>query len=1054
MPFVHRPFRIVVAFLVLAIIGLALIPRLNVKYIPSYPKPAITVSYSLPNSSPDIVERLATSPLENALSQLEGTNSLNSVSRYNSGFIEISFDKGVDVEFRKFEVSTIIRNIYKKLPENMSYPRIEQRGGATQNETESPILSYSINGPYASYKLQEDVEEFVKKPLSQLSEIKRIELVGGNSLQVTIDFDVATLVRYNLTKQQISTALSSMNDAVYAGMAETSSGQQFFLKTATQIPDISSLETVEITMINGKPIALKDVAKVYLEEQKPNSYKRINGKNAVYMSVFAREGVNKVVLAGQVREAVLRLQETLPPEFDIILENDDTEYLAKEMDKIYVRTSLSVLILIVFIFLINRNPKYLFVLFLGIIVNLCITVIVVYALKVELNIYSIAGVTISFGLIVDNAIVMLDHMHRKKNAKIFIALLAASLTTIMALLLVLVLPENERRDLTDFSIVVAINLAVSLVIALFFTPSLYMLLFKDQLLITHTSTVRKLRRKVKWFRGYFKSIRFVVKFRKAFIVLVILGFGLPVFKLPVQWEGQDWYNKTIGSDKYQDDIRPITDKVLGGALRKFVNEVYAGFRYNSPQQTQLRVNARLPFGTTLEDANFVISKVEEYLDGIEGIDKYITNVYKGSASTTITFKPEYEDSALPYQLKGRLQARSIDLTGVGWSISGVGRGFSAGGERNERPSLRIKMKGYNFDELERQAEVLAGKLETHIRVDEVNTNAQIGWGSERTSEYILDFDIDRLATAGINRGEVISMLSDLTQPLSPSLRANYNNNRLPVYIKASNAAQFSKYDLTEQALPLDTGRFIKIQDYATLTFEQTANEIHKEDRQYIRVLGYDYNGAFRFAQKHRDTNIEIMNAEIPVGYFVEPTGNFSSFAREKRQYGLLGILIVGIFFICSILFENLKQPFHIIVTIPISFIGLFLIFSLFDFPMDNGGYAAFILLGGLVVNASIFIVNDFNNSKLKNTNRAITRAVMGKAQPILLTILSTCFGLIPFLLEGENEPFWFSLAIGTIGGLTFSIIAVFVCLPVFISRKGRKDKAVKQTPSALAQAVE
>ncbi len=1035
MTFVHRPFRIVIIFLVLAIVGLALIPRLNVNFTPTYTKPAITVSYSLPNSSPDIVERLATSPLENALSQLEGTNSLNSVSRYNSGFIEISFDKGVDVEFRKFEVSTIIRNIYKKLPENMSYPRIEQRGGENQNETERPILSYSINGPYASYKLQEDVEEFVKKPLSQLSDVKQVEVAGGNSLQITIDFDVPTLVRYNLTRSQISGALSSMNNAVYAGMAETTSGQQFFLKTATQIPDISSLENIEIAIIDGKSIALKDVAKLYLEEQKPNSYQRINGKNAVYMSIYAREGVNKVVLADQVKKTISQLEETLTNGVEITLENDDTEFLAKEMDKIYIRTGLSVLILIVFIFLINRNPKYLFTLFLGIIVNLCITVIVVYALKVELHIYSIAGVTISFGLIVDNAIVMLDHMHRKKNAKIFLALLAASLTTIMALLLVLLLPEDERRDLTDFSIVVAINLAVSLLIALFFTPSLYTLLFKEQLSETRKMTVAKLRRKVKWFKGYFKSIRFVVKYRKAFIVLVILGFGLPVFKLPVQWEGQDWYNKTIGSDKYQDDIRPITDKVLGGALRKFVNEVYAGFRYNSPQQTELRVYARLPFGTTLEDANFVISKVEEYLIGIKGIDKFITNVYKGSASTSITFKPEYENSALPYQLKGRLQARSIDLTGVAWSISGVGQGFSAGGERNETPSLRIKMKGYNFDELERQSKVLAGKLETHIRVNEVNTNAQISWGRERTSEYVLDFDIDRLATAGINRGEVISMLSDLTEPLSASMRANYNNSRLPVYIKASNASLFSKYDLTEQALPLDTGRFIKIQDYAALTFEETANEIHKEDRQYIRVLAYDYNGAYRFAQRHRDTNIEIMNEELPVGYFVESSDNRFSFTREKRQYGLLGVLIVGIFFICSILFENLKQPFHIIVTIPISFIGLFLIFSLFEFPMDNGGYAAFILLGGLVVNASIFIVNDFNNSKLKNTNRAITRAVIGKAQPILLTILSTCFGLIPFLLEGENEPFWFSLAIGTIGGLAFSLVAVFICLPVFLSRK-------------------
>lgn len=139
----------------------------------------------------------------------------------------------------------------------------------------------------------------------------------------------------------------------------------------------------------------------------------------------------------------------------------------------------------------------------------------------------------------------------------------------------------------------------------------------------------------------------------------------------------------------------------------------------------------------------------------------------------------------------------------------------------------------------------------------------------------------------------------------------------------------------------------------------------------------------------------------------------------------MGLLIVGIFFICTILFENFKQPFYIIFLIPISFIGLFLIFSLFDFYFDQGGYAAFVMLGGLAVNAGIFILNDFNNRNSRVYNRNILKSVAGKAIPILLTVLSTCFGLVPFLIEGQNEIFWFSLAIGTIGGLVFSMVGVF-----------------------------
>jgi multidrug efflux pump subunit AcrB len=140
----------------------------------------------------------------------------------------------------------------------------------------------------------------------------------------------------------------------------------------------------------------------------------------------------------------------LPAGFEVRLENDDTEFLEKELNKIYKRSGLSILILIIFIFLINRNLRYLSILFLGIVINLSITGIILYLLKVDIHLYSLAGLTISFGLIVDNAIIMIDHLHKHKNRKVFVALLAASLTTIAALMIVFFLPEEDRKNLTNF----------------------------------------------------------------------------------------------------------------------------------------------------------------------------------------------------------------------------------------------------------------------------------------------------------------------------------------------------------------------------------------------------------------------------------------------------------------------------------------------------------------------------------------------------------------------------------------------------------------------------
>ena len=238
-----RPFRVFIVFVVLSVVGVAVIPGLNVSYVPNEIRsPSLTVSYRLPKSSPDIVERLATSPIENALSQIKGVNKVYSVSKYNVGTVRLDFDKDEDMAFRKFEVNSIIRNIYKKLPENLSYPLVEQAGGKDQRAPDSPILVYSVNGPYAPYKLQQDVDDQIGKALSQINEIKQIEVLGANPLQITIDFDLPTLTRYQLSKRQITRALTTTSNAIFAGMATTASDQRFFLRTEGQLPDLATIE--------------------------------------------------------------------------------------------------------------------------------------------------------------------------------------------------------------------------------------------------------------------------------------------------------------------------------------------------------------------------------------------------------------------------------------------------------------------------------------------------------------------------------------------------------------------------------------------------------------------------------------------------------------------------------------------------------------------------------------------------------------------------------------------------------------------------------------------
>ncbi len=995
-------------------------------------EPVLTVSYAVPRSSPELVEKMATSPLEGALSQLSDLKKINSVSNYDRGSITLRFDKKTDMDFKKFEVASIIRQVYPALDPKVSYPLVTQ-SEERRSDQKTPILTYSVNGPFASFEIKKIAEDVLKSTLNRFEEIEEVTIRGANDLQLYVTYDIKKLQALKMNKQDLESAIRGAFGRSYPGALVNTREETLFIQVDRSLNSLSQLENLLVTSREGKEIFLKDFAQLTLEEAEATSYYRINGNNSVTLSIINRDGVNKVLLAKNIKTAIEAAKDLLPAGFEVRLENDDTEFLEKELNKIYKRSGLSILILVVFIFLMNRNIRYLSILFLGIVINLSITGIILYLLKVDIHLYSLAGLTISFGLIVDNAIIMIDHLHKHKNRKVFLALLAASLTTIAALMIVFFLPEDDRKNLTEFSVVVAVMLAVSLLVALLFTPAMYQLLFGERAKKGRVLTVKQLRKRVKGFRTFQSGIGFVANYRKSFIILLVLLFGLPVFFLPSKWEGQEWYNKSIGSTLYQEDIRPYVDKYLGGSLRMFVRGVFEKSSYREAEKTRLFVTARLPFGNTLDQMDFIMREFEGYLKGVEGIDQFVTWVQSGQyAQIAITFKDAYEKSALPYQLKGRLSVKSTDWSGARWTIYGVGQGFFTGAGGEGVPSFRVTMKGYNYDELERQAEVLAEKLLQHRRIQEVNTNERLSWNEQKTEEYVLRLDQGSMALGGTNQYQVISALDDVSKPTGPSVYLTMDDKNYGLVVREQSSETYSKYDLESNSLITGEDRIFKVSNFGSLSKETTTNALHKEDRQYIRLVAFEYMGSAKFGNEYLDEVLEDMKAMMPIGYTASKQTWSWNWEKAKRQYSLILVLIVGIFFITSVLFENLKQPFYIIVIIPISFIGLFLIFSLFDFYFDQGGYAAFVMLGGLAVNAAIFIVNDLNNRRQGLYNRNILKAVAGKAVPIMLTILSTCFGLIPFIMEGQNEIFWFSLAIGTIGGLIFSIVGVFLALPVFL----------------------
>lgn len=1014
-------------FVVFTVIGFALLPLLSLQFLPDYTAPSLRIDYQWQHASPELIEREVSAPLEGAFNLIRGIKKIASVSSKSKGYIVLEVDKKVDLDYLRFEVATKIRQLYANFPEGVSYPQISVHSPDEQSE-KRPLIGFTLSGNRSPVELYAYAQERLSPQLSLVAGIRDIQITGGNQEEWQLQYQPNLLQAVGISKTFVLNKIKQHFQVAAFGAAKD--GEHTFSiyldnNLAKEIPLRQQLETLPLTT----ELRLKDIAKVVKTEQAPRYYHRINGQTTLRLRVFPNKGVNHLQVAEKILEKTKEIASQLPTGIQLHVEENATDYLKIELDKILWRSALSILILLAFVLLFYQNWRFLTVLLLSLIANLGLAFIFYYIFEVTLHLYALAGLTVSFGLMVDNTIIMAHHLHRQGNLKVFPALLASTLTTISALSMIFFLPEIWQNNLLDFAKVIMINLGTSLIVAVGLIPVLtHRFLIKNKK--PSTIFIKKWRLFAKLRQHYQASLLLLLRFRKSIIVLTILAFGLPVFMLPNHINDWDWYNQTLGNDWYVEHIKPTVNKVLGGTSRLFSYYVYDNAAYQNPEETVLWIQASMSPGHTLEQLNRVLQHVEQYLGQFDQeLKQYITTIQSGQYGfIQVYFKPNF-DLHFPYQLKSRMIAYSINWGNVEWKIFGVGKGFT--NENNSLPpAYQVRMRGYNKAELNRQASLFAKKLKAHPRVQEVNTDANVNWWEKDNFQYVLHPNRQKLAEQNLSIFSLMSIMSDYNHATFPDF---YTPSRQAIRLVNQNLSDYNTWQLKNQIQSPDSSQF-SFQDISQFKKEKTSNAIYKENQQYIQMVSYEYQGVRHFGTKHLEKNMAQMQLELPLGYSMERK-TYDWNKAKTRQYGLL-LLVVGlIFFICSIQFESLRQAFMIILLIPTSFIGIFLTFYLFDFRFDQGGYTSFVLLSGLVVNSLILILNDYNFYRKQCPNRSILavylKAFYQKITPIFLTIVSTSVGLIPFLTYGQGDVFWFALAVGTIGGLVFSLFLILFLIPVF-----------------------
>ncbi|KAA5111984.1 efflux RND transporter permease subunit, partial [Bacteroides fragilis] len=1005
-------------------------------------------------TSSRVVEIEATSKLEAMLARIKGIKNIYSTSDNGSGSITIELDKYADIDAVRFEASTIIRQTWPQLPDGVSYPYIRMK--RPDENASRPFMSFTLNAPSTPILIQQYADEHIKTRLAQIQGIYKIDLSGATPMEWVLEYDSEQLRRLGITLSDIQQAVSRYYLKEFLGTynVESSTGGKEWIRLAL-MPETKDegfdASRIRVKSAEGKLISLDELVTVSHMEEAPQSYYRINGLNSIYLSITAEEAANQLQLSKQVKEEMEAIQKVLPAGYEIHTSYDATEFIHEELNKIYLRTGLTVLILLFFVLIITLNPRYLFLIVVSLSINIAVAVIFYYLFGLEMQLYSLAGITVSLNLVIDNTIVMTDHILHRRNLKAFMSILAATLTTMGALVIIFFLDEKIRLNLQDFAAVVIINLAVSLFVALFFVPALIEKIglkkrkrrrTQSRFFLLRASLPRRIT--VYFTRFYGWMIRKLCRWRVAVCILLILLFGLPVFMLPDKVEGEgratEWYNKTLGSSTYKEKIKPIVDKALGGSLRLFIQKVYNGSYFTRNEEVVLYVYANLPNGSTLEQMNELIKKMEIYLSQFKEIKQFQTSVYNARrGNINIYFTKEHQNSGFPYTLKANIISKALQLGGGSWGVYGLqDQGFS-NDVREGAGSFQVKMYGYNYDELYEWAEKLKAKLLTHRRIKEVIINSYFSYWKDDYQEFYFNLNRERMAQENINANILFS-----------TIRPIYGKNMEIGSVVAENGSekiklsskQSQEYDIwAMQYFPYGTDdKQYKLSELATMEKGQMPQQVAKENQQYRLCLQYEYIGSGEQGNKILKRDLEEFNKELPMGYTAQSERESWGWGKkDNKQYLLLLVVIAIIFFTTSILFNSLKQPLAIIFIIPVSYIGVFLTFYWFKLNFDQGGFASFVLLCGITVNASIYILNEYNAIRRRHPRmsalRAYTKAWNAKILPIFLTVVSTILGFIPFMVGTDKEAFWFPLAAGTIGGLVMSIIGIFFFLPVFVLKK-------------------
>jgi HAE1 family hydrophobic/amphiphilic exporter-1 len=1016
---VHRPiFTIMVVLIVIVLGGISLM-RLPIDLMPDITYPTISVSCSYPNAGPEEIEEMIVRPIEQALSAVPGVEEMNSNCVEGSGSVRVTFTWGTDLDTAANDIRDRLDRIIDHLPEEADRPTLRKFDLAA-----FPILMLGASSNLDPVQTRLIMDEQVRYRLERVPGVAAVDIRGGQEREIHVQLDPAKINALAIPLDQIIGQIREGNVNVPAGTIEKGN-LEITIRTPGEYTDLRQLQDTVIAVRQGVPIQLREIALVEDSWVKITRLVRVNGVPGMWLSVSKQSGKNTVEVARAALKELERINEDIP-QIKIVPIIDTSEYIQRSIRNVGSSAMYGGLLAVGILLLFLRNIRSTVIIATAIPVSIIATFALLYFGHLTLNLMTLGGLALGIGMLVDNAIVVLENIYRLRESgrplgqaavegaqEVTAAVIASTLTTLVVFLPLVFMRGMSGVMFKQLSIVVAFSLLCSLAVSLTLVPMLCARVL---------STVRPAagRRSIgrwlyessgRWLlnleNAYKRLLHVALSHRLLVTIGAVLALGAALLLIPY-----------IGAE-----LMPATD------------------------EGEVRVEAEMQVGTRLEVLDRQFRALEQIVhDAVPEIRNVVTTVgggHYGSGGHTgeirISLVPQSQRTRSSQQIADELRRRLSGIPGLivrtraGQGLFVLRMGTSSANQ------IEVEVRGHDFP----TADALARRVQEIVDHVDGIADTRLSRDPGGPEELIL---IDRQKAADMHL--TVSRIANALQTILSGTRAGYYRqfgDEFNILVKLRDAEKSDLRDILDLTLTNTDGQPVVLRNVVDVKPRSGPVLIERKDQERLVRVRAEISGR-DMGSVLADIRQQLHAIPVPTEFSLGFGGDYEDQQKSFRELlfsCVLALLLVYMVMACQ--YESLRDPFVVMFSVPLAAIGVLLMLFFTRTTFNIQSFIGCIMLGGIVVNNAILLVDHTNLLRRRDgipLREAIEEAGRRRLRPILMTALTTIIGLVPLALGlGEGGEAQAPMARVVIGGLVSSTMITLVFVPVVYSLFERRAPA-------------